>query len=72
MSNQFQNDSDYYQDYKKRLSAMIFEKAKGKIPQDMCNDLARIGTEHKKYDDFQDKERSIEERVDYLISAYFA
>lgn len=70
MSIQSQNTQESYNDYKKRLSEVIFERSEGKIPKDACNDLARMGINRKEYDDSRDVQRSIEDRADDLILAY--
>lgn len=70
MSNVSQNNPDYYEDYKKRLSQMIFERSKGEVPEFMCDRFAKLLTNHKKYDDSKGVHTSMEEYADIAIWVY--
>lgn len=73
MSNQIEKNAEYYENYKKQLSEMIFKKSNGQIPKRVCDRLAGNRTTHKKHTDSQgEKEKSMEELAFDCISAYFA
>ena len=65
------NSNSFYEDYKNKLTLLIYEKSSGEIPEGMCYKLAKSAINRVKYDISQGIFKDIEEYADAYVWAYF-
>ncbi len=65
------DENNFYENYEKDLTLLIYEKSNGEIPKHICSNLAKNAASRMKYDMAQGVTKDISEYAGASIWAYF-